>query len=427
MAWYFYLIVGICLLFSAFFSSADMAYGVVDHLRLEKEAEKGNKRAKIALKLAKDYEFTISGILFGNNVANIFASSIVTIIGTALEAKYNGFHPGELIMTIILTVVVIIFCEFIPKIVAKRYNFGFALAYAYPVSFFKYLTFIFVKPISLLFELVGKLFTKRSKEEAKIDEDVLSEMVDAIEEEGLFEEYEADVIRSAIDLNDIQAFEIMTPRVEVYFFNIEDDINEVIKEGEILNYSRVPVYEETVDNIIGILPVKALTHYIIKHEKINVKDLLYQPIKIPRNRQVLDLLSEFKESKIHIAIVMDEYGGTEGIVTMEDILEEIVGDIFDENDEIDEEYIEKGKGVYILDGGMNIDDAFELIGYQEDEDFETDYSTIGGFCQEILDRFAKEGDVFDFSHYRFTILKADEFTVEKLKVVDLEWKEEEDE
>ena len=153
---------------------------------------------------------------------------------------------------------------------------------------------------------------------------------------------------------------------------------------------------------------------------------MYQPIVIPRNRQVLDLLQEFKEKKIHIAVVIDEYGGTEGIVTMEDILEEIVGDIFDENDEIEEEYVEKGNGVYILDGGMNIEDAFELIGYDDYEDLETDYTTIGGFCQEILDRFAKVGDVFEFSHYRFTILEADEFTVEKLKIEDLTYKEEEE-
>ena len=277
-----------------------------------------------------------------------------------------------------------------------------------------------------LFSCVTMLFKRRSKEEAKIDEEVLSEMVDTIEEEGLFEEDEAEIIRSAIDLNDIQAFEIMTPRVDVYFFNIEDDINEVIKDGEILKHSRIPVYEETVDNIIGILPVKTLTPYIIRKEKIDVKKLLYQPIIIPRNRQVLDLLTEFKESKIHIAVVMDEYGGTEGIVTMEDILEEIVGDIFDENDEIDEEYIEKGNGVYILDGGMNLDDAFELIEYEEAEEVETDYSTIGGFCQEILDRFARVGDVFTFAHYRFTILEADEYSVEKLKIEDLEWKKDEE-
>ena len=418
MAWYYYLIVGICLLFSAFFSSADMAYSAVDHLRLEKEVEKGKKSAKVALALAKDYEFTISGILFGNNVANIFASSIVTIIG--LSFNNENFTSGELVATIILTVVIIIFCEFAPKIVAKKFSLGMSILYAYPVLFFKYLTFIFVKPIALLFTLVGKLFKKKSKEESVIDEEVLSEMVDAIEDE-------ADMIRSAIDLNDIQAFEIMTPRVDVYFLDIEDDINEIIKDGEILKHSRIPVFEETVDNIIGILPVKSLTPYIIKKEPIDVKKLLYKPIKIPRNRQVLDLLSEFKESKIHIAIVMDEYGVTEGIVTMEDILEEIVGDIFDENDEIDEEYIEKGHGVYILDGGMNIDDAFELINYEEAEEVKTDYTTIGGFCQEILDRFAKKGDVFNFSHYRFTILEADEFAVEKLKIEDLEWKEEDDE
>lgn len=426
MEWYYYLIVAICLVFSAFFSSADMAYSAVDHLRLEKEVEKGKKAAKIALNLAKDYEFTISGILFGNNVANIFASSIVTIIGLSLNNE--KFTSGELVATIILTVIIIIFCEFAPKIVAKRFSLGMTILYAYPVLFFKYLTFIFVKPISLFFVLISKLFRKKSKEESVIDEEVLSEMVDAIEEEGLFEENEADIIRSAIDLNDIQAFEIMTPRVDVYFLDIEDDINEIIKKGEILEYSRIPVFEETVDNIIGVLPVKALTPYIIKNEPItDIKKLLYEPIRVPRNRQVLDLLTEFKESKIHIAIVMDEYGGTEGIVTMEDILEEIVGDIFDENDEIDEEYIEKGHGVYILDGGMNLDDAFELINYEEAEEVETDYSTIGGFCQEILDRFAKKGDVFTFSHYRFTILEADEFAVEKLKIEDLEWKNEDDE
>ena len=190
MEWYYYLIVAICLVFSAFFSaffsSADMAYSAVDHLRLEKEVEKGKKAAKIALNLAKDYEFTISGILFGNNVANIFASSIVTIIGLSLNNE--KFTSGELVATIILTVIIIIFCEFAPKIVAKRFSLGMTILYAYPVLFFKYLTFIFVKPISLFFVLISKLFRKKSKEESVIDEEVLSEMVDAIEEEGFQEE-----------------------------------------------------------------------------------------------------------------------------------------------------------------------------------------------------------------------------------------------
>ena len=154
------------------------------------------------------------------------------------------------------------------------------------------------------------------------------------------------------------------------------------------------------------------------------KSLLYNPIVIPRNRQVLDLLDEFKTKKIHIAVIKDEYGGTEGIITMEDILEEVVGEIFDETDEIEEEVIEKPNGVYIVDGSMNIEDVFELIGYEDFEELETSYATIGGFCQEILDRFAKKGDVFTFSHYKFTVLEADEFTVEKLKIEDI--KEEDD-
>ena len=404
-----------------FFSAADMVYGMVDKDRLAREKGKKEKRAKLAIKIADDYELSISAILLGNNIVNILAASIVTLIGLALA---NDQEIGATIATICFTAFIIVFCEFIPKAFAKRFNYSLAIAFAYPVIFFKYLFFILVWPIAKLFKLFGKLFAKKSKEEDKIDEDVLTEMVDAIEEEGILEENEADLVRSAIDLNDIEAFEIMTPRVDVFAIDAEDDINELIKDKDFFKYSRIPVYEETIDNIVGILPIKVLAKKLLAGEQVtDILSMCYKPLVVPRNHQILDVLQEFKKSKIHIAVVIDEYGGTEGILTMEDILEEIVGDIFDESDEIEEEYIEKGHGIYIVDGTMNIDDFFELIGYEDE--VETDYTTVGGFCQDILDRFAKKGDEFDFAHYHFKVLEADEFTVETLKVEDLEYQEEE--
>ena len=422
MQWYYWLIVAICALFSMFFSAADMVYGMVDKEKLAREEGKKAKRAKTALKIAEDYELSISAILLGNNIVNVLATSFVTLIGLALSSNQE---IGEVITTIIFTVFIIIFCEFIPKAFAKRFNYSLALLFAYPVTFFKYLFFIVVWPIAKLFKLFGKLFAKKSKEEDQIDEDVLTEMADSLEEEGILEEDEAEMLRSAIDLNDIEAYEIMTPRVDVFAIDVEDDINELIKDKEIFKHSRIPVYKETIDNIVGILPIKVLAKKLLAGDKVSdILSMCYKPIVVPRNHQILDLLSEFKENKIHIAVVIDEYGGTEGIVTMEDILEEIVGEIFDEDDEIEEEYIEKGHGVYIVDGTMNLEDFFELIEY--DEEVETGYTTVGGFCQEILDRFAKKGDEFDFAHYHFKVLEADEFTVEKLKVTDLEYEEDED-
>ena len=405
-----------------FFSAADMVYGMVDKEKLGREEGKKAKRAKTALKIAEDYELSISAILLGNNIVNVLATSFVTLIGLALS---NNAEIGEVVTTIIFTVFIIIFCEFIPKAFAKRFNYSLALLFAYPVTFFKYLFFVIVWPIAKLFKLFGKLFAKKSKEEDQIDEDVLTEMADSLEEEGILEEDEAEMLRSAIDLNDIEAYEIMTPRVDVFAIDVEDDINELIKDKEIFKHSRIPVYKETIDNIVGILPIKVLAKKLLAGEKVaDILSMCYKPIVVPRNHQILDLLSEFKETKVHIAVVIDEYGGTEGIVTMEDILEEIVGEIFDEDDEIEEEYIEKGHGVYIIDGTMNIDDFFELIEY--DEEVETSYTTVGGFCQDILDRFAKKGDEFDFAHYHFKVLEADEFTVEKLKVTDMEYEEDDD-
>ena len=405
-----------------FFSAADMVYGMVDKEKLDRETGKKEKRAKLALKIADDYELSISAILLGNNIVNVLATSFVTLIGLALSSNQE---IGEVVTTIIFTVFIIIFCEFIPKAFAKRFNYSLALLFAYPVTFFKYLFFVIVWPIAKLFKLFGKLFAKKSKEEDQIDEDVLTEMADSLEEEGILEENEAEMLRSAIDLNDIEAYEIMTPRVDVFAIDAEDDIDELIKDKEIFKHSRIPVYKETIDNIIGILPIKVLAKKLLAGEKVtDVLSMCYKPLVVPRNHQILDLLAEFKQTKVHIAVVIDEYGGTEGIVTMEDILEEIVGEIFDEDDEIEEEYIEKGHGVYIVDGTMNIDDFFELIEY--DEEVETSYTTVGGFCQDILDRFAKKGDEFDFAHYHFKVLEADEFTVEKLKVTDLEYEEDDD-
>ena len=419
--WWYWIIIGVCAVFSAFFSAADLVYGLVDQDKLKKHIEnkeKGYKRAKIALRLAEKYEFSIATILFSNNVVNILASSLVAAIAVYID-RQNGTNYATTIATIIMTVTIIIFCEFLPKALAKRFCYPFSILFAPIVRFFEFLFFIFVWPISKFFELIGRLFKKKSKEEDIVDEDVLNEMVDEIEESGDIEENSAEIVRNAIDLNDIQAFEIMTPRVDVFSIDIEDDIDEIIQEGEIFNHSRIPVYEDTIDNIIGILPIKSVARALFNHEKINVKSLMYKPLIIPRNHQILDLLQEFKQTKIHIAVVIDEYGGTEGIVTMEDILEEIVGDIFDETDEVNEEYIINKDGSYVVSGSMNIDDFFELIGF-EAKDYETDYTTVGGFCQDILDRFGKKDDEFDFDHYHFRILEADKYTIEKLLVTNLD-------
>lgn len=423
MQWYYWLIIAVCSLFSMFFSGVDMVFSTVDKDRLIREKGKKEKRARAALKIVEDYDLPISAILLGNNIVNIFASSLVTFIGLSLEA--SNVHYGTVIATLCFTIFIIIFCEFLPKAFAKRFNYSLAIYFAYPVTVVKYVFYIFVWPIAQAFKLFGKLFAKKAKEEEEIDVDVLDEMVNVIEEEGILKEKEANLLREAIDLDDIAAFEIMTPRVDVFAIAVDDDIHELIKDKDFFKHSRIPVYEDTIDDIVGILPVKALAKKLLANEKdIDILSLCYKPLVVPRNHQILDLLNEFKTSKIHIAIVKDEYGGTEGIVTMEDLLEEIVGDIFDEDDEIEEQYVTKGNGVYIVDGTMNIEDFFEYIDYDDDE-VDTDYTTVGGFCQDILDRFAKPGDEFEFAHYHFKVLEADEFTVKRLMVTDLTYNEEE--
>lgn len=222
-------------------------------------------------------------------------------------------------------------------------------------------------------------------------------------------------MRSALEFTETEAYEIMTPRVDVFSYDIEDDIKELMKEEDIFKYSRIPVYEDTIDNIIGILRTKDLLKLSLSDKKINVKSLIKPPLFVHHTKNVSQILTEFKQTKNHIAIVIDEYGGTEGIITMEDILEEIIGEIWDEADEVDEPIVKLEDNHYIIDGGLNIEDFFELFELSEDED--NDYDTVAGWCIEMLDRFAKAGDEFTYEKITVKIIEVEGFVVEKVEVI----------
>ncbi|NCA95034.1 MAG: HlyC/CorC family transporter, partial [Epsilonproteobacteria bacterium] len=329
--------------------------------------------------------------------------------------SYFGDILGPSLITVIMFLIIVTFAEIIPKVIGRVYSHGLAKLYAYPILIFKYLFIPFVYATSALGRLiVSPLYKKAEDEEEAVSDDELQEMVDTIEEEGVIDEEQGELLRSAITFMDTQAYEIMTPRVDIFAFDIEDDISELINDDNVFMYSRVPVYEETIDNIIGILPTKLLLKAMLSNEKIDVRSLLTPVTFVPRSRNISAVLQDFKKTHNHIAIVKDEYGGTEGLITLEDIVEELVGDIWDEMDEIDEEATELGDGVYQIDGAMNIEDFFELVELELDED--ADYSTVSGWCVSILERFAKVGDRFTYENLDVKVIQADEFTVEKIRV-----------
>ena len=402
----------ILILLSSFFSAADMVYSTVDKLRLKKEIEQKNKKAKVALHLANNYDQTIPTIVFSNNLVNIFATSLASV---SLLGK--NLHP--LIITLIMFALIVFFAEILPKVFGRVFSYRFSKLFAYPVLGLTYLVF----PIVYVTRFFGTLITKCLKGEYEIDEEVISddelhEMVETIEEEGLIDKEQGELLRSAITFIDTQAFEIMTPRINMFAYDIDDDINKLINDDKIFMYSRLPVYQESLDNIIGILPTKLLVKLMLENKPINVKELLLPVIYVPRFLNISNILKEFKLTHNHLAIVIDEYGGTEGLLTLEDIVEELVGEIFDEMDEIKEDIIQLDQTTFLVDGRVNIEDFFDLVFLEVDE--EADYTTISGWCIDILEKFAKVGDAFTYKNLHVEIIEADEFRVEKVKVKVLE-------
>ncbi len=405
----------VLIILSAIFSMFDIVYATVNQLRLKKLVkDKKSRTAKYALKFAENYNDTLTTALFSNNLVNIAATSLSTVLILEISKRFS-FNPNiaQTIMSIVMLIILLIFGEILPKVIGRAFSYKLSLILAYPVAVLKT---IFL-PIVFVSRWIGKFFAYpfiHNKKEEVISNDELQEIVETIEDEGVIDEDQGELISNAIEFKDTEAHEIMTPRVEMNCLDIDDDINKILENDKIFIHSRIPVYKGTTDNIIGILPIKVLMRKILANEQFKLEDLLVNAYYVPGSMGVSEILEKMKETKNHIVIVKDEYGGTDGLLTMEDILEELVGDMWDEMDVINEPYKKIKRNVYEVDGSMNIDDLFALI--DVDMPIDADYETVNGFILDKLERFAKKGDKISYENLRFEVLSIEEFTVDKVLV-----------
>ena len=407
------LIIAIVILvaFSAVFSASDIVYATVNKLRLKKKAQKKSKAAKIALKFAENYDETISTILFSNNLVNIAASSLVTVLALSI----NDSALSTTIAEIILLVVILLFGELLPKVIGRAFSYRLSLILAYPIYILRIIFFPIIFLTSSFGKLVAKVFIHEEHNEVdEMSDEELEELIEKVEEDGTIDEDQSELIKSVLDFKDTEAQEIMTPRVDMFAIPVDADIYKLLAGDELFTHSRIPVYKGTIDNIVGILPTKQLLKSILAKEKINLKSLII-PVKfVPGAMGISEILTWMKSHKNHIVIVKDEFGGTDGLLTMEDILEELVGEMYDEMDKIKEPYVKISRNKYIVDANMNIDDFFDLCGLDIQE--EKAYNSVGGWVLDYLEKFAKIGDKFKYKHIDVKVVDATNFTVEKIEV-----------
>ena len=403
----------LCLLFSAFFSASEMAFSSCSKLRLESEMEDGNKNAGTALKVTDRFEDALGTILIGNNLVNIASSSLSSVLVIVL----TGTSRKAWAATLIITVLVIIFGETIPKITAKKNANRFSI---WAAPFISFLMVLFT-PLVRLVVFVTEFLTRgiRGPEGDLDSEEHIEELhsiIETAEDEGVLDSDRTELVQAAIDFADISAYEIMTARVDVEFLDAEDSPEEIMKQVENSPYTRFPVYEGSVDNIIGTLHLNHFLKAVTDDPAPDLKALLLPPCYVYKTMKLPQVLSRLRASRQHLAIVTDEYSGVLGVLSMEDVLEQIVGDIWDESDTVEEEVVQRSDSEYEVDGDMIMDDFLELPGVRGSvpEDYESD--TVGGFVIEQMERFPKAGESLKLGELRMKVLEADGLRVEKVLV-----------
>lgn len=394
-----------CVIMSGYFSATETAFSSFNKTKMKTLAEKGNKRAKLVLKLSDDYNTLISTILIGNNIVNILASTL----GALIFVSFLGDATGSTVSTIVLTVVILIFGEVSPKSIAKDVPEKFSM---FSAPIIQFLIWVFT-PFNFLFGLWKKLLRLiiKSDDDGKMSQEELLMFVEEVEQGGSIDEEEGDLLRNVIEITEKTAVDILTHRVDVVAFSLDATKEEMAEVFSETKFSRIPVYDTTIDNIVGILHQKDFYTGSGITDK-DISEIITPPLYIPKSETVNDLLKTFKKEQSHIAIVVDEYGGTVGIVTMEDVLEEIVGDIWDEHDEVIEEFSELEDGNFKVSCDMNIDDFCEQFGIE----IETESTTVNGWVTEMLDKIAEEGDSFSYENLEISVIETESNKAEYVNV-----------
>ena len=405
----------VLVMFSAYFSATETAFSSINRARLKAEAERGDKRAGDVLSLANDFDRLLSTLLIGNNIVNIAVSSIGTVMFIKL---LNDQDKGASVSTIVVTVVVLIFGEITPKSIAKESPEGFA-RFSYPLlRLFMWI----LLPLSWIFGLWKKMVSKllRVKDDRSMTQEELSVLVDEAGEGGGIDSDEVELLRSALEFTEHEAGDILTPRVDLEAVPLDADAESVDAAFRSSRFSRLPVYDGSIDNIVGVVHQKDF--YDLGIGEGGLASIMSQPVYVPPSIRISALLKTLQKAKAHMAVVTDEYGGTLGIVTMEDILEELVGDIWDEHDEVVEELHQIGKDSYRVNGSAELDEIFERF----DLECESESVTISGWIMEQLGRIPKPGDSFNYGGLCFTVISVDSRRVTEVEVKKLPPLEEND-
>jgi putative hemolysin len=402
------------ILLSAFFSSAETAFSSVNRIRLKNFVDEGRKGSKKALLIAENFDKTITTILIGNNIVNTAAASI----SAALAIQLFGDNTALAISTVIITILIIIFGEILPKSLAKERAESYSLAISgvlfWLIKIFTPISYLFIK----LKSGVTKLFKKRDLEELpSVTEEEIKTIIDISEEEGVIDKEERELIVNSMNFDDTLVEEVLTPRIDMVAISIDKSIDEVKKVFFEERYSRIPVYEDNIDNIVGILFEKDFFFHLIKYNDVNIREIMREPLFAIESMKISDLLPQLQKERLHMAIVLDEYGGTSGLITLEDILEEIVGEIWDEQDEKVTVVSQLSEKMYRFDAQFPLDDFAELVNVPLPE---SSYHTVGGWVLENFRTIPINGDYFIHENLKVTVEEIHNRRIRKVIVEILE-------
>lgn len=424
-----YICIVLLLMGSAFFSGSEIAYTSLNKLKLKKESENAKGVMKIVLYIYNHYDRALSTILIGNNLVNIAATSIATVLAVSLAASMDGKITDDFastLVTVIMTVLILIFGEITPKMVARRCNESIAKIAAYPLRILMILFFPAVLITTGVVNIFSLVWKKDERDDVTITEEEFENILDTVEDEGIIDENQTDLLQSALEFTDQDAADILTPRIDVIGFEINDSMEYILKTISETQFSRYPVYDRTIDHIIGVLYVKHLLKELMVNKDVELKSLILEPVYIPKTMKLHAIMNEFRVSQTHMAVVADEYGGTMGIVTMEDVLEQLVGEIWDENDDIINDWQELSKNRFECSGDMNLSELFDNLDL-DDEELETDCTTVGGWAAEVIGAMPVEFDAFDYKNFTILVKHVDEnHRIERMLILKHNFGDEED-